>query len=246
MASSNGCTLDDCRRFRRGIVALQALHLQKGEKNEMRPLGTAASRRRVRLFRASLIYNTQEPAIGRLHMSLGWIRKGDKAACGGVVADGLPTVKSHGVEASFQGARMTCPKNCTIAEGLQQFTLPNGRKRSHHGHRTTGGCPLISTCNGVDGWGGGSTLVPASFFQNADGQWVDVAAPTSAQPVLDEMPHLADDSIEGVPYFVETVDGRTFAGRTQPSGLLPRIESPHAYKVYWGDQALARLEGASQ
>ena len=177
--------------------------------------------------------------------SLGWIRKGDKAACGGVVAEGLPHFNSHGVEASYQGARMACPKNCTIAEGLQQFTLPNGRQRPHHGHRTSSGCPLISTSNGVDGWGADGALEPASFFQNADGQWIEVAAPNSAQLVLDEMPHLVDEAIEGVPYFVETADGRTFAGRAQSGGLLPRIESPHAYKVYWGDEALARLKGSA-
>ena len=175
--------------------------------------------------------------------SLGWIRKGDQAACGGIVAEGLSSMRSRGVEVSYEGARMDCPRNCTIAEGLQQFTLPNGRKRPHHGHRTSGGCPLISTCNGIDGWGGDGALVPAGFFQNANGQWVEVAAPRPAQPVLDEMPHLVDESIEGVPYFIEAADGRTFVGRTQPGGLLPRIESSHAYTVYWGDEASARQEG---
>jgi len=178
--------------------------------------------------------------------SLGWIRKGDKAACGGIVAEGLPNMRSHGVEASFQGARMNCRKNCTIAEGLPQFTLSNGRKRPLHGHRTTGGCPLISTCNGVDGWGGDGNLAPASFFQNANGQWVEIAEPGLEHPVLDEMPQLVQQSIEGVPYFIQTADGRTIAGRTQADGLLPRVQSSHAFEVYWGDEALARLEAAAQ
>jgi hypothetical protein len=56
----------------------------------------------------------------------------------------------------------------------------------------------------------------------------------------------ASIALDGYPYFVEMVDGRTSAGRVDASGKLPRIVTDDAnkYIVYWGDQALARQEGA--
>lgn len=48
-----------------------------------------------------------------------------------------------------------------------------------------------------------------------------------------------------VPYFIETKDGRKFSGRATADGTLPRIETYDAeeYAVYWGDDALAKMEG---
>ena len=56
---------------------------------------------------------------------------------------------------------------------------------------------------------------------------------------------LAALPIEGVPYYVETKDGRTRSGRTVAGGLLPRIDShgEDEYTVYWGDEALAKMHG---
>jgi hypothetical protein len=61
--------------------------------------------------------------------------------------------------------------------------------------------------------------------------------------IYDEQPRLVAPPIEGVPYFIETTDGRTFSGRTGPGGLLPRIEThgEDDYTVLWGDMALAKI-----
>jgi uncharacterized Zn-binding protein involved in type VI secretion len=82
---------------------------------------------------------------------IGWVRQGDKAACGGVVAQGCPTDISHGQAYTFQGAKMLCRKKCVIADGYAKSILTNGFKQVLHGMRTTGLCPLISTLNGLDG-----------------------------------------------------------------------------------------------
>lgn len=52
-------------------------------------------------------------------------------------------------------------------------------------------------------------------------------------------------SVEGYPYFIETADGPTSFGRLDEDGHLPRVytSATDDYKVYWGDDALARQEG---
>lgn len=48
-----------------------------------------------------------------------------------------------------------------------------------------------------------------------------------------------------MPYYVETMDGRTFSGCAGLDGVLPRIDTygEDEYTVYWGDDALAKMEG---
>jgi hypothetical protein len=52
-------------------------------------------------------------------------------------------------------------------------------------------------------------------------------------------------AFEGYPYFIETEDGRTHAGRIDASCHLPRIytDSGDDYTVHWGDEALVRQNG---
>jgi uncharacterized Zn-binding protein involved in type VI secretion len=178
---------------------------------------------------------------------IGWIRKGDKTACGGVVAEGLPNWTSHGREIAFQGARIDCHKGCVIADGYQLATLPNGRPMVHHGMVTSGGCPCYSTLNDVHGVGNASgEAIADRHVLDAGGKWVSVKEPVPQANPYDERPQLVAPPIEGVPYHVETPDGRTFSGRTGADGLLPRIdtEGEDEYAVYWGDEALTKTGGS--
>jgi hypothetical protein len=109
---------------------------------------------------------------------------------------------------------------------------------------TSGGCPLLSTLNEQDGVGNeGGAPVATSFFLNADGYWTGVMPPAPHEDPLDEQTQLQAPHAEGMPYFVETMDGRTFSGRIGPDGLLPRIDThgEDEYTVVWGDEALARM-----
>jgi uncharacterized Zn-binding protein involved in type VI secretion len=104
---------------------------------------------------------------------IGWIRQGDKAACGGLVAEGDPFCISDGKPYAFQGAQLACKKNCVIAEGYLHSTLTNGRSQVIHGMKTSGGCPLLSTLNDFDGVGNErGTEIPIRFVQNDAGEWV--------------------------------------------------------------------------
>lgn len=169
---------------------------------------------------------------------LGWIRYGDKAACGGTVVEGNATMTSYGKPLAFTGARMVCRKNCVIVEGHTLVSV-DGKMLAHHGHRTSNGCPLISTMNDQHGWANDSgEPVASEFFQNADGHW----APKIADKQYDEQTHLVSDAVAGWPYYIETNDGRVFSGRVDDSGKLPRIDTygEDEYTVLWGDEALAQ------
>jgi uncharacterized Zn-binding protein involved in type VI secretion len=174
---------------------------------------------------------------------IGWIRKGDKTACGGAVAEGLPNWTSHGREIAFQGARIDCRKSCVIVDGYQHATLPNGRPMVLHGMMTSGGCPCYSTLNDVHGVGNASgEAIAEKHVLDIEGKWVPVKVSAPQKDTYDERPQLVAPPIEGLPYYVETTDGRKFSGRTGTDGLLPRIDThgEDEYAVYWGDEALAK------
>jgi uncharacterized Zn-binding protein involved in type VI secretion len=104
---------------------------------------------------------------------IGWIREGDRAACGGLVVEGDQSCISHGRPYSFQGAHLACKKKCSIAEGFVRCTLTNGRSAVIHGMKTSGGCPLLSTLNDIDGVSNeAGTTVPLSFVQDNSDDWV--------------------------------------------------------------------------
>ena len=113
---------------------------------------------------------------------VGWIRLDDKASCGGVVAEGSATEKSHGKGYAFQGAAMNCPSGCTIADAYPHARLENGKQRVTHGQCTSGGCSLISTLNNIDGIGNASGAVVAdAFAQDAQGKLLSIFLPRSPE-----------------------------------------------------------------
>lgn len=149
---------------------------------------------------------------------IGWIRLGDKAACGGRVVEGVDNCRSRGVPYSFEGARMGCPKNCVIAEGYSHSILPNRRSRVIHGMRTSGGCPLYSTLNDTDGVSNhGGKAVPLSFTQDDNGEWVgDTFAEKTGKRFL------VKDSETGKPLanrkFIAVLGGAKQEGTTDKNG----------------------------
>jgi len=86
--------------------------------------------------------------------------------------------------------------------------------------------------------------IRCQLFLVADTSLIDQAKNMATRDRrYDEQSRLVAPSIEGVPYFIETFDGRTFSSRTGPGGLLPRVatQDENEYSVYWGDEALARM-----
>lgn len=102
---------------------------------------------------------------------IGWIRVGDQAACGGKVVEGFQQCTGRGVPYAYQGAQMACKNNCKIVEGFARRTL-NGQQFVIHGMKTSGGCPLVSTLNDIDGVSNEhGEEVPIRFVLDDAGEW---------------------------------------------------------------------------
>jgi uncharacterized Zn-binding protein involved in type VI secretion len=155
---------------------------------------------------------------------IGWIREGDQAACGGKVAEGLDTCTSRGVPYTFQGARMACRNNCVIAEGFSRSTLANGRNRVIHGMTTSGGCPIYSTLNDIDGVGNErGRVIPLGYVQCHTGQWVGNTAgvTSSLRQEYDEQFLLLDGDgrpLAGTYYTAKLASGDLLHGETDNEG----------------------------
>lgn len=151
--------------------------------------------------------------------TLGWIRIGDKAACGGTVAEGFEHTRFDGVPYSFQGAKMNCPQGCVIAEGASIFRLASGRLLPHHGHRTSGGCPLHSTLNDTCGYANSaSDVVPNQYIPDGCGGWT-----ACSHDAPYDLSFLVRDEHTGhplphVPYRIDLGAGRGIEGMTDASG----------------------------
>jgi uncharacterized Zn-binding protein involved in type VI secretion len=168
---------------------------------------------------------------------IGWIRQGDKSACGGEVAEGLETATGRGVPYSFQGARMACRKNCVIAEGFSRSVLANGHSRVIHGMKTNGGCPIYSTLNDIDGVGDESgKAIPNGFTQNHNGDWVGNTAGVSSaiRQAYDEQFQLLD--AKGRPladtfYTAKFESGEFVHGVTDDEGKTQRFYTTNSHHI---------------
>lgn len=190
------------------------------------------------------------------------IRKGDSTSHGGTVLEGSLTSICLGQPISFIGHKVHCPKcrgDFPIVEGVMTATL-YGKSIAVAGMKTSCGATLIaSQFTATVEWSNGASsaakqsstaLTLAAATQLAPGAlppfMLDNALATQETAnKFDEQPQLRDDAIKGVPYLIETRDGRKLSGRVNADGKLPRIETYGAeeYIVYWGDEALAKMDG---
>ncbi len=154
---------------------------------------------------------------------IGWIRYGDKTACGGTVVEGDQSCTSHGRAYSFQGARIACRKSCVIVEGFPRSTLTNGRAQVIHGMTTSGGCPCYSSLNDIDGVGKESgEAAPETFKPGQDGEWIPVYAPLKHEDCdYDQYIILEDQDgnpLDGIPYRLFDAQGAIVEGVTEADG----------------------------
>lgn len=159
---------------------------------------------------------------------LGWIRVGDKAACGGTVIEGNNRMTYDGIPYSYQDARVDCSQACVIAEATSFYRLPNGKRVPHHGHRTSGGCPLHSSMNDLCGYAtDDAATVPVQFISDGSGGWLPcnhASAYDLAFLIKDER---TGEPLANVPYRIALNDGRSIEGRTDTAGRTEVIHSDH-------------------
>lgn len=161
---------------------------------------------------------------------IGWIRKGDQAACGGIVAEGEPTFMHDGQAFTFKGATMSCQKNCVISEGFAGSTLGNSRYRVLHGMKTSGGCPLLSTLNGRDGVSNASAEAPpVRFVRDDSGEWAGTTNEGYDQHFL-LMDEQTDRPLANRHYRL-TFNGKTIEGKTDADGKTAKVAADDPSEV---------------
>lgn len=153
---------------------------------------------------------------------IGWIRQGDKAACGGIVVDGNPAFISHGRPYAFEGAHIACRKKCVIVEGYPLSTF-NGRSQVLHGMITTSGCPLISTLNDIDGVGNDDgDDIPVKFVAGTNGEWLPVFSPKNHDNCEYDQHLVLEDQdgqrLDNIQYRLIDHRGAVIEGKTNAEG----------------------------
>lgn len=193
------------------------------------------------------------------------IRQGDRTSHGGTVIEGSQFDICMGKPIAFIGHKTTCPKckgTYPIVEGAGTTSF-YGKGVALEGMKTACGAALIagqftdtvecgsgnsSANNSVTTGKQNSAGIGSGAFATASSLTSAASGAKSTNPLeqYDEQPHLRSAIIEGIAYVIETADGRTVTGRTGSDGMLPRIDTLEAgeYAVYWGDEALAKIDGA--
>jgi len=152
------------------------------------------------------------------------------------------------------GDKVSCPKrgcpNTGVIVSGDPTLIVDGQPVARHGDTTSCGATLIASqvVTYVDsGSSGGGGLGAGSAAAGS-------AVAAAVEPIRFEWDERVKLSVggdaavlTGLPWFVQTADGRTFSGRLGEDGQLPRIDTPgeESYDVFWGDEALAKSGGAS-
>lgn len=181
-------------------------------------------------------------------MRLALVRHGDVTSTRGFVMAFSSTMHDDGKKIALSGDKATCG-NCKgaypiygTADGLSE----GGRAAVVHGDKVLCPCGKNRVIANSDAGCHMQRKSEASFASGASYGYA--AAAPSTGVLFDEQVRsvTAGAVLNGYPYFIETEDGRTFSGRADSDGRLPRITTDVSgqYSVHWGDDALARQSGA--
>jgi len=178
---------------------------------------------------------------------------GDKTDHGGVVIGGASTSDANGRAIAKVGDQVTCPKKghggvTVIVTGDPTFIV-DGKPLARHGDKTACGATLISSQAMAYVSEGSGTGSNPGASAGSEGNAPAVAA---VRFEWDEQVKLVTTDgtamMVGLPWFVRTADGRSLSGRLGDDGQLPRIDTSleDQYEIFWGDEAIERMAGASQ
>lgn len=186
-----------------------------------------------------------------------YITLGSYTTAGGVVVSATSRKTLDGARAAVEGDKIACP-SCKstgriVCTGPRIPDVCDGKAMALENDFCVCGCvppPRLIPAQSrwfqtIEGSGKAESgeAVAERVFQNADGNWVRIKEPGSDDDPYDEQAHLVASAIAGVPYYIETMDGRTFSGRIDENGLLPRIDTygEDEYNIYLGDDALIKM-----
>lgn len=173
------------------------------------------------------------------------IRDGAKTTAGGTVKASNTWYKVDGKPLACEGDSVDCPVCGT--EGVIRCVMPRIPERLNGREIALSDDLCICLCNPPPKLIADQTAKCQFHLsigaEDRGQQMSSTSAAATEAAVYDERAQLVALPIEGIPYFIETLDGQAFHGRAGPGGLLPRVTtgSESVYHVYWGDEALAKM-----
>ncbi|MGH8781816.1 PAAR domain-containing protein [Paraburkholderia sp.] len=172
------------------------------------------------------------------------IRHGDPTTTGGVVIALSSTIHDGTRKVALSGDLATC-RNCKGTFrifGTGKGMSEKGRDVVIDGDRVL--CPcgknrvIVGSNPGIFLEGGGG-------LEGSGG--VVASTQSDRQPYDEQVRVVAPGAVlEGYPYVIENAGTRIASGHLDKSGRLPRVytDSCEDYTVHWGDEALAKQDGA--
>lgn len=158
--------------------------------------------------------------------------KGDRTSHGGVVIQGTSAWTENGSEAALSGFKVYCPK-CkphihTITRTSSQFPVHEIGDLALNGDLTSCGATLIAESASASLMGVAQALING----NAHDEQFQALNDLDGQP------------LEGMAWYAETESGFDRHGITDHEGKTARIitENAEIVKVYWGIEALAKIQ----
>lgn len=180
-------------------------------------------------------------------MRLALVRHGDRTTTRGFVMAFSSTIHDDGKKIALSGDKATCG-NCKGAYpiyGTAEGVSEGGRVAVVHGDKVL--CPCGSNRVIADSDAGCHLERQSEASLASRANCGSAVAVPSTNANFDEQVRsiTARAVLNGYPYFIETGDGRSFSGRTDANGNLPRVDTQDVndYTVYWGDAALAKQQG---
>lgn len=174
------------------------------------------------------------------------IRAGAKTTAGGTVKASSTWFRIDGVPVACEGDPVDCPACGT--QGTIQCVMPRNPERLNGKEVALSDDACICNCSPPPRLIADQTI-KCQLFLVADEPSIGRAKKVAtSSPLHDKQSRLVAQLIEGMPFFIETFDARTFSGRAGPGGLLPRVatQGEGEYHVYWGDEALTRMTAGQQ
>ncbi|CAN7200538.1 PAAR domain-containing protein [Trinickia sp. LjRoot230] len=170
------------------------------------------------------------------------IRHGDPTTTGGLVMAFSSTIHDEGKKVALSGDEASCG-NCKGAFKI----FGTGRGMSEKGRDVVvDGDLVLCPCKKNRVIVGRNPGIFLETRTEAAGAGSGGAPMQAGDRIYDEQVAVASSAaLEGYPYLIEAIDGRTIAGRLDSNGRLPRVysDASGAYSVHWGDEALAKQEG---
>lgn len=173
---------------------------------------------------------------------------GATTTTGGVVVTATSYTSLNGVRYALEGDMIDCPacagRGTIQCAGPRMIVTCNGRHYALEDDLCACQCqppPRLIARQAFCSQHADTT----TFARHAQTAWANENRRQTSglsKQEFDEQTRLTAAAIAGLPFFIETSNGRTLSGRLGADGLLPRIGTieEDEYTVYWGDVALSK------